>query len=491
MVAYIEGKTGTWEYVIGLEVHAQIISKSKLFSNSPARFGDEPNYLVNFVDAAMPGMLPVLNEFCVEQAVKTSLGINAKVNLYSTFDRKNYFYPDLPQGYQISQFFHPIAENGWLEITNEDKVLRKINIERLHMEQDAGKSIHDASDYYSFIDLNRSGVGLMEIVSAPELRSPYEAAEYVKKLRNILRYLNTCDGDMEKGSLRCDANVSVRKPGDMLGIRCEIKNLNSTKNIMQAIEYEAARHVELLENGGVISQETRIFDANTGKTRSMRSKEDAMEYRYFPDPDLLPLNLSEKYVEDIKESLPELPEAKSNRYKDQYNLSNEDVEILVNDKIVADYFEKVAKLSLSPKISANWIIVELFSYLKKFNCELEDCKITPQNLADLIKLIEEGVISGKMAKGIFEEMFHDGSHPKDIVKNKNLQQISDNSFILNVIKEVLLENIDSVIAYNSGKDKLLAFFVGQSMKKTSGKVDPVSLNKLLVQELEKHKLNNN
>ncbi|MCF8462630.1 MAG: Asp-tRNA(Asn)/Glu-tRNA(Gln) amidotransferase subunit GatB [Rickettsiaceae bacterium] len=489
MVAYIEGKTGKWEYVIGLEVHAQIISKSKLFSSSPVRFGEEPNYLVNFVDAAMPGMLPVLNEFCVEQAVKSSLGINARVNQHSTFDRKNYFYPDLPQGYQISQFFHPIAENGWLEIINEDNVLRKINIERLHIEQDAGKSIHDASEHSSFIDLNRCGVGLMEIVSAPELRSAYEAAEYVKKLRNILRYLNTCDGDMEKGSLRCDANVSVRKPGDILGIRCEIKNLNSTKNIMQAIEYEAARHVELLENGGVVSQETRIFDASTGKTRSMRSKEDAMEYRYFPDPDLLPLNLSEQYIENIRASLPELPDAKSERYKEQYSLSKEDVAILVNDKIVADYFEKVAGLSLAPKLSANWIIVELFAYLKKFNCELQDCKIKPESLAELVILIQEGVISGKMAKGIFDEMFETGSNPKDIVKSKNLQQISDDSSIINMIKEVLDENADSVNAYNSGKTKLLAFFVGQIMKKTSGKADPVLVNKLLVEELAKHKPN--
>ena len=484
MSNYIEGKTGRWEYVIGLEIHAQISSKSKLFSNSSTGFGAEANSQVSFVDAALPGMLPVLNEVCVKQAIKTSIGINAKVNHMSAFDRKNYFYPDLPQGYQISQFYHPIAQHGFLDIQKEDGSTKRINIERLHMEQDAGKSIHDGMINHSLIDLNRAGVGLMEIVSAPELSSPFEAGEYVKNLRMILRYLETCDGDMEKGSFRCDANVSVRKPGEPLGTRCEIKNLNSIKYIMAAIEYEAARQIEILENGGSIDQETRLFDVDLGITKCMRSKEDALDYRYFPDPDLLPLILEDQYIQDIKNTMPELPDAKYLRYTKDYNISQDDAKVLISDKITALYFEQTISLGASPKVACNWIIGELFSYMNKASIQINECKITPHNLCELLQLMADDTISSKIAKQVFEQMFETGKSARVIVEEANLVQISDPSLLQQIIDEIVEQNPSNLQAYKSGKDKLFGFFVGQVMKKTDGKANPTLLNDLLKNTLD-------
>jgi aspartyl-tRNA(Asn)/glutamyl-tRNA(Gln) amidotransferase subunit B len=478
----IKGNTGDWEVVIGLEVHAQITSNAKLFSGSSTEFGAEPNTQVSFVDTAMPGMLPVLNEFCVEQAVKTGLGINAKINLVSAFDRKNYFYPDLPQGYQISQFYYPIVGEGKMEITVEGKT-RIVNIERLHLEQDAGKSIHDQSPDSSFIDLNRCGVALMEIVSAPDLRSPKEAAEYVKKLRGIVRYLGTCDGDMDKGSMRCDANVSVRKVGDtQLNNRCEIKNLNSMRFIMKAIEYEAERQVEIYEDGGEVDQETRLFDTDTGETRTMRSKEDTRDYRYFPDPDLMPITLTEEYIQEIKDSLPELPEQKVKRYIDELNLSLYDAEIITIEKETASYFEEVIKDS-DPKMAANWISAELFGRLNKAGIELKDCQITPQKLSGLLKLISSNVISGKIAKDVFDVMFETGDDALKIVEEKGLQQVTNTDEIEALITKVLEENPDKVAEYRGGKDRLFPFFIGQVMKLSKGKANPALVNDLLKEKL--------
>ena len=479
---YITGNTGKWEYVIGLEVHAQISSKSKLFSTSATEFGSKPNSQVSLVDAAMPGMLPVLNEYCVHQAVKTGLGLNAKINLHSVFDRKNYFYPDLPQGYQISQFYHPIVQNGYIIIALEDGVHKTIRINRLHLEQDAGKSMHDQSPKYTLIDLNRSGIALMEIVTEPDISSPYEAAEYVKKLRNILRYVGSCDGDMEKGSMRCDANVSVRLPGAPLGTRCEIKNVNSIRNIMRAIEFEAIRQVGLLERGEKVNQETRLFDANTGETRTMRLKEESYDYRYFPDPDLLPVKLSQELVDELKLSLPELPDAKVARYIKDLELSEYDAEVMVADEFVASFFEEAIKHG-NPKIVSNWLTSELFGYLNKHSMSLSECKITPLMLGDMTKLIEDGVISGKIAKTVFEIMFETGQHPEQIIKERGLTQVSDSGLLESVIDEVIKENQDSVVAYKNGKDKLFGFFVGQVMKKTEGKASPSLVNELLKQKL--------
>jgi aspartyl-tRNA(Asn)/glutamyl-tRNA(Gln) amidotransferase subunit B len=481
-MAFIEGNTGKWEYVIGLEVHAQITSKSKLFSGSSTEFGASPNSQVSLVDAAMPGMLPVLNKFCVEQAVKTGFGIKARINKRSVFDRKNYFYADLPQGYQISQFYFPIVEEGSIDIYTEESGHKTIRINRLHLEQDAGKSMHDQSPTSSFIDLNRCGIGLMEIVTDPDLRSPLEAAEYLKKLRIILRYLGTCDGDMEKGSMRCDANVSVRKPGAELGTRCEIKNVNSIRNVMRAIEYEAMRQVDILESGGKIDQETRLFDANTGETRTMRSKEDAHDYRYFPDPDLLPVELEQEYIDKIRLSLPELPDAKIERYIKDFGLTKYDAEVLCEDRMVADYFEEAAK-DANAKLVANWIGSELFGMLNKDNTALEDCKIKPNHINQMVKLIEDGTISGKIAKVVFEEMFASGDMPEKIVEAKGLVQVSDEGSIKKIIEEVLRENPDSVEGYKSGKDKLFGFFVGQVMKKSGGKANPSVVNDLLKEML--------
>ncbi|MCC2646016.1 MAG: gatB [Rickettsiaceae bacterium] len=478
----IKGNTGNWEYVIGLEVHSQITSNAKLFSGAPTEFGTTPNASVSLIDAAMPGMLPVLNKVCVEQAIRTGLGLNARINTYSVFDRKNYFYADLPQGYQISQFYHPIVEEGWLMINDDEGKLKKIRINRLHIEQDAGKSMHDQSPKSSFIDLNRAGIGLMEIVSEPDIRSPFEAGEYVKKLRTILRYLGTCDGDMEKGSLRCDANVSVRRPGEEYGTRCEIKNINSIRNIIRAIEFEAERQVEILESGGKIAQETRLFDADTGETRTMRTKEDSFDYRYFPDPDLLPLKLEQSYINKIASELPELPDAKQQRYASEYGLSEYDAEVLSADKDVADYYETVARAT-EPKMAANWITVELFGRLNKADQQLSECKIKAEDLSELLNLIRTDVISGKIAKTVIDEMFENGGSAKAIVEAKGLVQVTDESAINAIIDQVMLENPEKVAEYKSGKDKLFAFFVGQVMKLSSGKANPAAVNKLLKEKL--------
>jgi len=478
----IEGNTGKWEVVIGLEVHAQVTSNAKLFSGSSTSFGAEPNSQVSFVDAAMPGMLPVLNEFCVEQAVKTGLGINAKINHVSQFDRKNYFYPDLPQGYQISQFYYPIVGEGkiHLNVDGEEIVVR---IERIHLEQDAGKSIHDQSPDSSYIDLNRCGIALMEIVSAPDIRSPKAAAEYVKKLRSIVRYLGTCDGDMEKGSMRCDANVSVRKVGDTkLNNRCEIKNLNSMRFIMKAIEYEAERQVEIYESGGQVDQETRLFDTEKGETRTMRSKEDALDYRYFPDPDLMPIVITDEYIENIRKNLPELPEAKQKRYIKDLGLTAYDADILTLEKETAFYFEEVIK-NADPKMAANWVIAELFGRLNKAGIELNECKVTAPKLSGLLKLIKDNVISGKIAKDVFDIMFESGEEAQKIVAEKGLQQVTNTAEIEIIIDQVLQENPDKVAEYKSGKDRLFPFFVGQVMKLSQGKANPAMVNDLLKAKL--------
>ena len=485
-MAYIVGKTGKWEYVIGVEIHAQISSKSKLFSPSATEFAAPPNSQVSLIDAAMPGMLPVLNEYCVHQAIKTGIGIKAKINHKSRFDRKNYFYPDLPSGYQITQFYHPIVQGGHLDIVTEEEGDKTIRINRIHLEQDAGKSMHDQSPSYSFIDLNRAGVGLMEIVTEPDLRSPEETAEFVRKLRTLLRYIGSCDGDMEKGSMRCDANVSVRLLGsDKLGTRCEIKNINSIRNIMRAIEFEAARQVELLENNQSVMQETRLFDADTGETRAMRSKEEAHDYRYFPDPDLLPVIVSQELIDRLMTELPELPDEKIKRYIAEFNLNNYDAEVLAADEAVANYFESAVALCSSPKILANWILSELFGLLNKNSLTLSECKITPQMLAKMVSLIEDGVISGKIAKVVFEEMFETAKDPEKIIEEKGLVQVSDSGMLSSIIDEVLASNPDSLSAYQAGKDKLFGFFVGQVMKKTDGKANPTLVNTLLKEKLQK------
>jgi aspartyl-tRNA(Asn)/glutamyl-tRNA(Gln) amidotransferase subunit B len=479
----IKGNTGEWEVVLGLEVHAQISSKSKLFSGAPTDFGAEPNENVSLVDAAMPGMLPVINEYCIEQAVRTGLGLKAQINKRSVFDRKNYFYPDLPQGYQISQFLDPIVGKGILTLDMPDGTTREIGITRLHLEQDAGKSLHEHSPKYSFIDLNRAGVALMEIVSEPDMRSPEEAGLYLKKLRSIVRYLGTCDGDMEKGSMRCDANVSVRKPGDELGTRCEIKNVNSVRFLMKAIEFEAARQVEILESGGSINQETRLFDSSTGETRTMRSKEDAMDYRYFPDPDLLPLEFTQEYIDKIKATLPELPDDKKARYIRELGLSPYDASVLVADLATTKYFETVAAKH-EPKLASNWITAELFGRLNKADIEIDNSPITTDKLSGLLRLIENNTISGKIAKVVFEKMFETGKEAAQIVEEEGLQQVTDTGAIEKTIDEVMTANPDKVAEYRAGKDKLFAFFIGQVMKATGGKANPGAVNELLRKKLQ-------
>lgn len=481
-MAYIEGNSGKWEYVIGLEIHAQISSKSKLFSGSGTTFAASQNSQVSYVDAAMPGMLPVLNEYCVHQAIKTGLGLKAKVNKYSVFDRKNYFYADLPQGYQISQFYYPIVQDGTMEIPTNSGELKTIRINRLHLEQDAGKSMHDQSPHYSFIDLNRAGIGLMEIVTDPDISSPEEAAEFVKKLRSLLRYIGSCDGDMEKGSMRCDANISVRKPGEPLGTRCEIKNINSIRNIIRAIEFEAKRQVDLIESGGSVIQETLLFNADSGETRTMRSKEEAADYRYFPDPDLLPVILSDDLINELKASLPELPDQKIEKYISKFGLSKYDAEVIVADESAAKYFEEAAS-SCDPKLLANWLTNELFGQLNKSSIEIDKCKITPSDFAKLIQFIEDNTISGKIAKTVFEIMFKDGNAADKIIEEQGLVQVSDSNVLNAVIDEVINENPDSVEGYRNGKDKLFGFFVGQVMKKTSGKANPGLVNQLLKEKL--------
>ena len=476
-----------WETIIGLEVHAQIISKSKLFSGASTNFGSEPNTQVSLVDAAMPGMLPVINKDCVEQAIKTGLGLNAKINKRSVFDRKNYFYPDLPQGYQISQFTQPIVGEGSIEIDLKDGSSKKIGITRLHLEQDAGKSVHDIEPTKSYIDLNRSGVALMEIVSEPDIRSAEEAQEYVKKLRSILRYIGTCDGNMEEGSLRCDVNISVRKKGNELGTRAEIKNVNSIKSIGQAIDYEFERQTEIINSGGKVDQETRLFDEKKGETRSMRSKEEAHDYRYFPDPDLPPLEFSDDWIDEIKKNLPELPDVKKENLIDEYKISSYDASILVSDKNNVEFFDKIISENKkrNPKNVANWIIGELFALLNKNNLEIKDSPIKAENLGELIDYIEDQTISGKIAKTVFEEMFNTKKRAKDIIEKKGLKQITDKSEIESLIDKVLENNKDKVDEYKSGKEKLFGYFVGQVMQETKGTANPGIVNDILKKKLAK------
>ncbi|MBL3284893.1 Aspartyl/glutamyl-tRNA(Asn/Gln) amidotransferase subunit B [Rickettsiales endosymbiont of Paramecium tredecaurelia] len=495
-----------WECVIGLEIHAQISSKSKLFSSSSTTFGAEPNENVSFVDAAMPGMLPVLNKECLHQAIRTALALNSRVHLVSMFDRKNYFYADLPQGYQISQFYHPIATGGYIKLEQEDGE-KTIRINRLHIEQDAGKNIHDQSPKYSFVDLNRVGVGLMEIVSEPDLRCAQDVLEYVKALRSILRYIGSCDGDMEKGSLRCDVNISVRPRGSTeLGTRCEIKNVNSMRSISRAIEFEFMRQVELIQAGGKVEQETRLFDATLNETRAMRSKEDAHDYRYFPDPDLLPVVITQDLVEQIGATLPELPNQKRKRYIGVLGLSAYDAQVIAEDAEIAEYFERAvdaftqfvhpSAASSSPatsepskasssdsKIIANWITSELFALLGKNNVEINACKARPEAIAKLVYLIDVGTISGKIAKDVLVILFDTGMDPEEIVLQNGWKQVQDVSSIEAVIDKVLQQNAPSVEQYLAGKDKLFGFFVGSVMKETKGLASPSLVNDLLKQKL--------
>ena len=479
----IKRNQNNYEVVIGLEVHAQVSSESKLFSSSATKFGAEPNTQVSLVDAAFPGMLPVINEFCIKQAVKTGLGLKAKINKRSIFDRKNYFYADLPQGYQISQYKDPIVGEGSviLDLPSGEKI---IGIERLHLEQDAGKSIHDIDPQNTLVDLNRSGVALMEIVSKPDLRSPDEVNAYIKKLRSIMRYLGTCDGNMQEGSLRADVNVSVRKKGEKkLGTRCEIKNVNSIKFMQMAIEYEANRQVDLIEEGASIDQETRLFDTKKNETRSMRSKEDAHDYRYFPDPDLLPLEISDDLINEIKKNIPELPDEKKKRFIDKFNLSAYEANILVSDIETSKYFEEVIKNS-DVKLSTNWITGELFALLNDKNLEISKSPISAKNLSKLINLIKDGTISGKIAKSVFEIMAEKDLNPIEIVEKKGLKQLSDPKEIELLIDKVINDNPDKVNEYKSGKDKLFGFFVGQAMKASSGKANPQLINDILKKKLK-------
>ncbi|HLF58476.1 MAG TPA: Asp-tRNA(Asn)/Glu-tRNA(Gln) amidotransferase subunit GatB [Alphaproteobacteria bacterium] len=481
----IKGETGEWEVVIGLEVHAQIVSKAKLFSGAATDFGAEPNSQVSFVDAAMPGMLPVINEVCVEQAVRTGLGLKAEINLTSVFDRKNYFYPDLPAGYQISQYLQPVVGKGTIVLDLPDGASRSVGITRLHLEQDAGKSLHDQHPTLSYIDLNRAGIALMEIVSEPDLRSSEEAGAYLRKLRSILRYLGTCDGNMEEGSMRCDANVSVRRVGDALGTRCEIKNVNSVRFVMQAIDYEARRQVELVESGGRVAQETRLFDSGKGETRPMRSKEFAHDYRYFPDPDLLPLTLDPDWVEHIRKTLPELPDDKKERFMRDFGLSPYDAGVLVAEQEIAAYYEAVATAAgkRDPKLAANWVIGDLFAALNRSGKSISDSPVTAPALGGLVDLIADGTISGRIAKEVFEIMFETGKGAAEIVAEKGLRQVSDQGAIAAAIDQVLVENAEKVAEYRGGKDKLFGFFVGQVMKATGGKANPGLVNEVLKKKL--------
>jgi len=471
-----------YEVVIGLEVHAQVTSESKLFSTSATKFGAEPNTQVSLVDAAFPGMLPVINEYCVKQAIKTGIGLKAKINKRSVFDRKNYFYADLPQGYQISQFKDPIVGEGKVILDMPDGQ-KEVGIERLHLEQDAGKSIHDLDPKNTFVDLNRSGVALMEIVSKPDLRSPDEVNAYIKKLRSIMRYLGTCDGNMQEGSLRADVNVSVRKKGSKeFGTRCEIKNVNSIKFMQMAIEYEANRQVDLIEDGQTIDQETRLFDTKKNETRSMRSKEDAHDYRYFPDPDLLPLEVSDDFIENLKSEIPELPDEKKKRFIEKFKLSPYEANILVSDIETSNYFENVIKKS-DVKLATNWIIGELFAALNEKNLEITESPISAGNLSKLINLIKDGTISGKIAKTVFEQMMKGDKDPKKIVEEKGLKQESDPKALEALIDKVIDDNRDKAIEYKSGKVKLFGFFVGQVMKVSGGKANPQLVNEILKKKL--------
>ncbi len=480
----VQGKTGDWEMVIGLEVHAQVISKSKLFSGSSTAFGGDPNDHVSLVDAGMPGMLPVLNAYCVEQAVKTGLGLNAKINKTSVFERKNYFYPDLPTGYQISQYQYPIVGEGEMEIDLEDGSVKIIGIERLHLEQDAGKSMHDQHPTKTYVDLNRAGVALMEIVSKPDLRSAEEVAAYIKKLRSIMRYLGTCDGNMEQGNLRCDVNLSMRRPGEKFGTRTETKNVNSIRNITLAIEYEAQRQVEILESGGTIVQETRLWDPAQNITRSMRSKEEAHDYRYFPCPDLLPLELQDKEIADIKVTLPELPDVKKKRFIADYALSPYDTSVLIAERELAAYYEAVIKGGKrDAKKAANWVITELLGLLNKQDKDITESPISADALGALLDLMDDNTISGKIAKDVFAIMVETGQDPLKIVEEKGLKQVTDTGAIEKIIDDVIAANPAQVADYRSGKDKLFGFFVGQIMKISQGKANPDIVNDILKKKL--------
>ncbi len=482
MTALIAGKSGEWEIVIGLEVHAQVVSEAKLFSGAATKFGAEPNTQVSFVDAAMPGMLPVINAVCIAQAVRTALGLNARINLVSVFDRKNYFYADLPAGYQISQYKQPIVGEGSIAVDLPDGGVREVGIERLHLEQDAGKSLHDQDPRRTFVDLNRSGVALMEIVSKPDMRSSEEAGAYLRKLRSILRYLGTCDGNMEEGSMRADVNVSVRRPGGELGTRCEIKNVNSVRFVQQAIEYEARRQVELIEGGSVVAQQTRLFDAKRGITREMRSKEEAHDYRYFPDPDLLPLELDPSWVEELRRSLPELPDAKKARFIAGYGITAYDAGVLVAERASADYFEAVAE-GRDAKLAANWVISELFGRLNKAGLEMTASPVSAEALGGLIDLVADGTISGRSAKEVLDEMFESGKPAAAIVAAKGLTQISDTGAIEAAIAKAIADNPGQVAQFKSGKEGVVGWLVGQVMKATGGKANPKMVNELLRKKL--------
>ena len=478
MSAVIEGRDGAWEYAIGLEVHAQVASAAKLFSGAPTAFGAEPNTQVSLVDAAMPGMLPVINRVCVEQAVRAGLGFGGAIARTSVFDRKNYFYPDLPQGYQISQYSDPIVVGGTVEIPG-----RTVRITRLHLEQDAGKSLHDRDPDRTLIDLNRAGVALMEIVSEPDLRSPEEAAAFLTRLRALLRWLGTCDGNMQEGSLRCDANVSVRKPGAPLGTRTEIKNLNSIRFLREAIEYEGQRQVEVIEAGGEIEQETRLFDPDRGETRAMRTKEDAHDYRYFPDPDLLPLELDEALIEDIRASMPELPEARRDRFVRELGLSDYDAGLLTAERARADYFEAAAQ-GRDAKQAANWVAGELLGRLNKEGLEIDAAPIPAAGLGELIDLVADGTLSGRMGREVFEAMWETGRSAAEIVEERGLKQISDTGALEGLVDELIAREADKAAEYRAGKTRLLGFFVGQVMKATGGKANPKLVNALLRAKLE-------
>jgi len=482
-----QGATGEWEVVIGLEVHAQVVSQAKLFSGAATAFGAEPNTQVSLVDAAMPGMLPVPNKECIRQAVRTGLAINAEINRWSRFDRKNYFYADLPQGYQISQLYHPLVGEGYLDIDADEKAgiaeAKRIGIERIHVEQDAGKLMHDQHPTRSYVDLNRSGVALMEIVSRPDMNSPAEAGAYLRKLRSILRYVGSCDGNMEEGSMRADVNVSVRRPGDEFGTRTETKNVNSVRFVMQAIEHEAQRQVDVIEAGGKVVQETRLFNPDTGTTRSMRSKEDAHDYRYFPDPDLLPLELTEAFVEDCRASLPELPDAKRNRYVETLGISAYNADVLTAEVETARWFEALLAEGAEAKQASNWVMSELFGALNRLGKSIEDCPVSPGQAAELLKLVSDGTLSGSLAKQVFEKMLETGDGAGVIVEREGLKQTSDTGAIEAVIADVLAKNPGQLEQYRSGKDALFGFFVGQTMKAMGGKANPQVVNELLKKAL--------
>lgn len=489
---WLHTKSGPWNVVIGLEVHAQVTSASKLFSSAPTSFAADPNSKVSLVDAALPGMLPVVNKKCIEQAVKTGYGINAKINKFSMFDRKNYFYADLPQGYQISQLYHPIVGQGHLDLDLQDGSSHHVRIERIHLEQDAGKSIHDLHPKKTCIDLNRSGTALMEIVTFPDMSTPEHAMTFMKKLRLVLRYLGTSDGNMDEGSMRADVNVSVNRPGEPWGCRAEVKNVNSIRYIGQAIEYEARRQAEILEDGGKLVQETRLYDPNRGETRSMRSKETAMDYRYFPDPDLLPVVLSEAYLEGIKNNLPELPDQKKSRFMNDYGLSPYDAELLIEDVDIANFYEKAVSQTdgwqakrepAVAKLIANWLSGDFFALLNKESKSIHAAPVSADHLAELINLIQKDVISGRIAKEVFAEAWASGKSPKIIVSEKRLEQITDTGALEQIIQNVLESNTDMVSQYKSGKDKLFVFFVGQVMKETKGKANPALVNDLLSKKL--------